>query len=261
MGSESRIGQDWKSERSASLSIAMTSQIWHVFDDYQPDGEIIRPIGEAKTYFPMAIPGLPYELAKVQTDDVDSTLNFVRRRGLLGRRFLGERQAPRSDDTFDFIWGHSSTIRNILALIEALNNKTPQFLEQLLDTIVQELPYRVASKELYQCWFHMDGAQGREVMELTRHSPKELALKIIANSISENLEGTRPFIEKSRAYENQLSDSILSRLQFTFRYQAMIQCAYWHIAMLLTRNGTIRQCHECSGFFECTDKRQTFATR
>ena len=251
-------GYDLQTERSVSFSTGMSDQLWPIHDTYVIDGNTIKPQGKHRFYYPMSRPRLPFELAKIPDSDSEAALFFVSNWGLLGRASLLEQQPQIGEDTLLFVWGHAYTIRNVLNLFDALQDGSRVVLERTVNSIVHEDAIYKGSNELKQCWLHMEGASPKVSAELRRLSPEDLALKIIAESISKNLEGMSPVVETLRLDNEPPSDSTLSRLQFTFRYQALVQCAYWHLAMMTSRNGGIAQCRECSGFFERTDKRQQF---
>ena len=162
------------------------------------------------------------------------------------------------------------TVRNVLALMEALETGFPRALERAVDSIVRELPLpdstirelpislRRLAQDTYQCWPRMEGAVATVGAALKRLSTEDLALGIISESISKNLHGINPVVEKLPEDVEAISESMLYRLRFAFQCETLAQIAYWHLAMRTTRKGSIGQCPECGGFFERSHKSQLF---
>ena len=117
------------SERHGSLQRSMSDSEWYVRPLYSvetdEDGvEIVRGQGRNETYYPLAYPNLPFELAKVPFGDTEAALEFVHRWGLLGfDRLLSQEevsQRERHGDPLEFISIHSHTVKNVLALYHGL---------------------------------------------------------------------------------------------------------------------------------------------
>jgi hypothetical protein len=276
-------GADIDIARSDSMSRGMNDQLWPIYDGYAIESDVIKPRGNARYYFPMSKPKLPYELAKIAPGDQQSALEFVRNWGLLGRvplirdsqyRTGGDSESVEypDDETLQFIWGHALTVRNVLKLHKALQDGRSGVLDEVLaDDIVvlgpstdmatlrpESLTPADNPNDLKQWWRRMERHQAKISVEMNKLSSELLALKIISTSISKNLEGTNPVVDIKPSDNTDFHDSKLGRLQFSFRHKAPVQCAYWRLAMLVSTLGSVAQCRECGGFFERTDKRQNF---
>ena len=251
-------GESFELEQADSISAGMNAQLWPIYDGYVIDGDAIRPRGNATFYFPMSAQRLPFELAKIPAADQDAAIRFVSQWGLLGRAALVGQQAHRGEDTLPFIWGHALTIRNVLHLYKALHGGRQMAIDAAVKEIVRQMPKGEDSEELIQCWARMEGARGIVSAELKPLSSEDLALKIIADSITKNLEGTHPVINTHTLGDDEIHESKITRLEFSFRHTALVECAYWRLAMLLSTKGVVAQCVGCGGFFERTDKRQKF---
>ena len=62
-------GADVDIERSDSMSGGMNDQLWPIYDGYVIEAGIIKPRGNARYYFPMSKPSLPFELANIAPGD------------------------------------------------------------------------------------------------------------------------------------------------------------------------------------------------
>jgi hypothetical protein len=250
--------EDFESERGESLQRGLSTQLWPICDAYFLEGGIIKAKGHHRLYFPLARPRLPFDLAKVPDGDKDAALAFVRNWGHLGHFAVVDPKKRRDGDPLSFIWGHAYTVRNVLTLFKALQSEKPDVLDQALDKIVSLRPLTNNSPNTYPSWLWMARSREGISFELLDQTPEEFALKIISNSIAKNLEGTSPAIEIEPDAPGQPPASPLSRLRFSFRWNALVEVAYWHLAGVVTAGRRIARCKECGGFFEQTDRRQEF---
>ena len=251
-------GEDYELDRAESLQRGLSTQLWPVYDAYFLENSIIKSEGHHRLYFPLARPRLLFDLAKVLDGDKDAALAFVRNWGHLGHFAVVDPTKRRDGDPLSFIWGHAYTVRNVLTLFKALQSEKPDALDQALDEIVSLRPFTKDALNTYPSWLWM--ARSREIIsfELLDQTPEEFALKIISNSIAKNLEGTSPVVKIEPDAPGQPPTSPLSRLRFSFRWNALVEVVYWHLAGVVTRGRHISRCKECGGFFEQTDRRQEF---
>ena len=250
-------GEDFEVERGESLRRGLSTQVWPLHDAYFLESRIIKAAGDHRYYFPLAKPKLVFDLAKVPDGDEDAALDFVRTWGQLGHFALVEPEKRQDGDPLPFVWGHAYTIRNVLTLFKALQSEKPDTLDQALNSILSPRPITQDAPDTYPSWLWMRRSRVSVTFPFNQ-TPEELALKIISDSISKNLEGTSPAIEIEPDVAGQAPASPLSRLHFTFRWNALVEAAYWHLGTVVTAGRRIARCKECGGFFEKTDRRQEF---
>ena len=184
----------------------------------------------------MARPNLPFEVAKVSDGDSKAALGFVRQFGELGywnqlerRGFEGSEQG----EPIQFIWEQAKKVGDVLQVFQASQKGDSRALAGALAAAVPDP----------EGWAAF-GVEARDGNDGTRAS------LLISLSISEHLNAIRPIVLPADGNEN--------RLELGYRWTALFQVIYWHLAKVVTENRPLGICKECSNVFERTDKRQQF---
>jgi hypothetical protein len=260
------------------------TQFWPVYEDYAiVDGALCWQGKQKYSYAPMVHEEIPNQLAQLKRGDEADVLQFARTYGSLGyQKFLpptGGVWKP-IGDPLSWIWTHSETIRFCLEISKLLHEED---LDTLKDVIcsqhvtlkdVEEFykPHEVEEIEyvLYLLQQPSWGIRGkfptmmvaeRDKVRLAWHGlPNGKCLsdiddmayhaRLFRNSvINANIQGI------DRALPMGARSSIKDRSYWKF--SALIQTAYWHLADTLDR-GRIKRCEECQAPFIQRDKRQRF---
>jgi hypothetical protein len=258
----------------------LSAGLWPVHESYKLDNVLIRPVGasgyERHFYYPLAHANLPFELAKVKGPDprdlddprdYRSALEFVTKWGLLGYTEETAPEAPserfNNGDLIFLIWGHAYTVRNVLSLVKALGEEDHAKLGRVLTEIArQEGTKEGTGKVEWVSWQQMHRGEERLETRGTYFEKKpdsdELALTIIAKSLSANLPPLHPRVSPLPKGQTPDGATPLSRLSRQFMGMTLIGAIYWHLANLVMGEHRIAICEECTGFFEQTDPRQRF---
>jgi len=248
----------------------------------------------AEWYYPMSHPELPAELAKLADSSNEEVLQFVKRYGLLGYQQVAEsspfrhsrleyylRSAVEQEipvvspkhaldfgtdkalglgDPVDWILIHASTVKMVLEIAGALNNRAS--LNRQIEGLVRREPYYDEYGEgLYgeglEDVLRFEYAQ-RENRRKIRYNyyaelihPHEAAMQVIHTVLDSNLVGVfRRIPVVSDTHEDAAGKRIkTSELESVFEFQSLLDCIYWLLADSILGDAKIRKCLFCHRYF------------
>lgn len=209
---------------------------------------------EISFYSPGGREELPNEIAKLERNDQVATLAFAHRYGLLGYSELSESKVQQPyGDPLDWIWLHAETLALCLSLKEMLDGRATNSLNRRLldfpqgkaDSSYPAPCVTFASRETLQqrTFFVPSGPSRAAVLQ-------SLAANILGAIVNANIERLHPVLTWSTKRQ---------MFRQHFRFTALIEVAYWHIANVL-QGGKVVRCAGagCRGIFIQTDRRQRF---
>ena len=233
-------------------------QLWGVRESYRVRGNCLLASGEeTRGYDPMAEPELPIQLALVNEAKL-SPKQFASKFGLLGYDQLlwlaSGRIGTPSGDPLDWFKAHARTVFHAMELLTALAEDDMTALTEVV-THLPEAPYGFLSKTetLDYSWLsdslrfavkqHQRMGTGVKLFEIVKAQTKT----ILSHWINRNIAQVR----------RELLLRSDRRAESIFRFDALIECIYWHLANRLEQGG-LHRCHQCRRFFFSRDPRLKF---
>jgi hypothetical protein len=217
-------------------------------------------------YDPLAVPGLPSELAALHEGNHTAMLKFAHKRGLLGYGCLKEPlKEALEPEPLAWIWAHAETVRRVLKLIRLLRDQDKQ-LGEYLESIAEHVPQAGSAFETkwrqfaplfpaeyvtnvffshaqdrdsnqYVHW-DIEGV-GRSITALDSQEQREIAWHVVCRSINSNVERVFP----------QLATTDYSGAHHQFQYPALITAVYLHLYDIAAGRTDIGECVRCGSFF------------
>jgi hypothetical protein len=221
--------------------------LWAVYGDYAITGGVLRRARDdiVGWYAPATHLEIPGELAKLTRGDEAAIIRFAKRYGQLGHDLLVHPEEARGGDPVGWIWRHAETIKACLRLTHLLREEKITELGEYL----RSLPSTCVCK-----WFSPRpcikvGAKGGEVCLQIGYEAKNtasLARLVRRDLINPNLDGIYPQLAEDRGQD-----------QMVFRFHALIEVAYWHLASTDKRRRVL-QCKDpkCGALFVQSHRRQ-----
>jgi hypothetical protein len=236
-----------------ALTEAHLSGTWPVHADYRIDGGYLVPAGAVRySYHPEDESGLPFEIAKLAEAGAEDIRRFAQQRGLLGLGAASERReydrfidsaAPLGDEppvVFTFAGEPGDLLDDV--------RKHARILDLCLN-LYEGLSVRRGKRALTEALKSPAALQflvGAPVIRpIARSADKATATAMLAFVISKYIEGVRP-------YSSETDGAV------RYKFTALIEVAYLHLAWLREAKGQIGRCLQCGKVFAKRDARQRF---
>jgi hypothetical protein len=254
--------------RYETLSPRKPSNALYVWRSYDIDGDVVVNRGVRNipgnilpaehplaSYAPSQYPELPQVLAQVHL--AQDALAFVRQYGLLGHDEMAPPEKHRGGDPLDWFLCHAATVRLLLELTRALEQKDVDALEKCLNVggnhAHVDIPpaevdflgesfawirYAVRHEIVSQTGF---GILGRDILTFARAVRRQI--------INANIRRVYSYL-----HEVEGDDIILEGIN------ALIESVYQHVADIVTQHRKVRRCAapDCRRLFVQRTKRQKF---
>jgi hypothetical protein len=199
------------------------SGLWSVYEDYELNGNIIRPSGNIKeSYSPLDDENLPSFLAKLGSADEADLLAFVRRFGLVGSG---------DTDTLENIRTHARQVSVILELTAHLTDRSTGSISALRNYLrSQPGGYRLSPE-------HIKG------------QPQFLAYRLRAMLLNSQIQDVQPRVFVAGESEDRELPGRTSRRkaapdELVFTFDSLVQAVYWILATK-GRKEIVRRCAYC----------------
>ncbi|UNC92419.1 hypothetical protein [Candidatus Contubernalis alkaliaceticus] len=239
-------------------------------------------------YYPFDFPNMPNALAKV--DNAEQAVDFVKRYGFLGYFTFDDEKTVSLlsvGEPLDWFICHAKTVKLVLYLIEAMQNKNEKIIKSIIDSSIVEITRKMLwegapeikkteaqkASEKVKTKAHViaEGPnisytdafiQTPEILlgsQILSDNPQNkyqmIAILMVSHLIDENTKRVRRTLF--------LGGKKLDRFMQSFYSRSLIEAIWYMIgdAALLSqeKNGKgIRTCKECGLPFIVTDKRQQF---
>jgi hypothetical protein len=235
---------------------AQIIQQWGVARSYEVRDRLLVAVGpEVRGYDPLVKSELPIKLADLHLGKI-SPLAFTLRYGFLGYDSLVPIKKRLGGDPIEWIRAHALTVFVALELMGRMQAEDDPY--PLMD-FLKRIPkgrygFLAEQKDLdfSRLPRSLDFAIRTHSRQKTRVPPVRLC-EALAKRVVQDL--VNPNIARIR---RQLTMSSAGQIHSVFRFDAMVQCAYWQIANQLESGGGIRRCEYCGRFFVASHPNERF---
>lgn len=191
---------------------------------------------DSRSFYPILKNGIVCSLAKIRVGDTKAVLKFYNDEyGLLGHDQLVKEKHFAGGDPLRWIWAHARTLRLCLGLMYCVERDLQSDLKTIFVNLNREKRFLV-------------GALGH-VVPVSRFVPGKIqgdfpsvARFLYRTIINCNIQGVNRTLTPDHESD--------SRQVSFYRYRALIQMAYWHLADAAEEN-TVERCRapHCQSFF------------
>jgi CGNR zinc finger len=224
-------------EPSRAQGFAM---LWAVFGDYEiTDGVLRRAHDEmVRCYAPLTHREIPGELSKLKRGDEAAVIRFAKLYGPLGYAMLVPTGENPGGDPVEWIWAHAETLAICSHLTHLLQEDQTEKVKPYLHSL-PSWPIIVRA---------MKGTVSPLGIAYDEKDSVQLAHLVRRNLINANIDGIYP-----QPAEDGGKDRIV------FRFRALIEVAYWHLANAIV-TGHVKRCEspDCGALFVQTDPRERY---
>jgi CGNR zinc finger len=214
--------------------------LWAVFGGYEITGGVLRRARDdmVRCYAPLMHREIPGELMKLKRGDEAAVIRFAMLYGPLGYAMLVPPDENLGGDPVEWIWAHAETLEICSHLTYLLQEDQSEKVKPYLRSLPSWPVIMQATK----------GSVTSLGITYDEKDSVRLAHLVRRNLINANIDGIYPQLA-----EDDGKDRIL------FRFRALIEVAYWHLANAVV-TGHVKRCEspDCGALFVQTDPRERY---
>lgn len=255
------------------LSAPELPGLWEVGEWYRIwRGSLVRfGGGQSRYYRPQDSEELPFVIAKLAAADEADILRFAHQWGNLGYSRLRhgkllppmyylaaaneERDEHIPGDPIDWIRHHAQNLALCLSIVEGLPGGNKDDIVRAVQSYVDSvrMPTRLALESVTALVFFSDDnpPELHPVERALAERPLEQARMMLDHVVSDHIRGITPYLSLEKEDGGP---------GIRFRFTAMIELAYLHVARLVQERSQIDRCEECGAIFKKKHGLQRFCS-